>query len=96
MKENLFKLNETVKFERDGKEQIGTINYVMKESAEQLLYESMCSCCEDARHCHEECTVCDEFFEALQECDREYYYIYSVNTEDKSYYLSESEIKEVI
>lgn len=95
---NKFLLNCKVKFERDGIEQIGTVDYIIEDSVDQLVYESMCSQCEDAKHCHEACTVCDDFLEALKGYDSDYYYIYFVRstTSNNSYYLSESEIKEVI
>ena len=37
----------------------------MKNTKYERLYMRMCSCCPNAKKCHEECITCEDFDEAL-------------------------------
>ena len=39
-----------------------------EEEIRQVVYNIMCATCPYAKKCHDECTACDEFLDAVEMC----------------------------
>ena len=69
---------------------LAVVSHFYEETVEEHVYSRMCSCCEYARRCHEECESCDEYYEAVEELENDEncpkaFYEYALQDSDATY-----------
>jgi hypothetical protein len=69
---------------------LAVVSHFFEEDIEEHVYNRMCSGCERARYCHEECETCEEYDEAIEELEKDEdcpkaFYEYALQDSDATY-----------